>query len=240
MVLKNETQGNYLVVSQSIMHDKALKLFDRGLLVTLMSLPDNWNFTIRGLAVILCDGRDAIAGGLKRLLERGYLVKEQLRDNGQFSDICLRINMTPDLAEDEDESDMPVYEMTKLAESYNEEAPQGSLIEDTPSKKTSLEGSLPENPMPDKPLPEKPSTEMPSTGKPLSGIPTQLNNKESNIQESNNHKSNIQGYESPDGKGAKHGTDSGAGNRADKKGFCREPRSESSHWSKDEIDLYGL
>ena len=239
MVLKNETQGNYLVVSQSIMHDKTLKLFDRGLLVTLMSLPDNWNFTIRGLAVILCDGRDAIAGGLKRLQDRGYLVKEQLRDNGQFSDICLRINMTPDLAEDEDESDMSVYEMTKLAESFNEEAPIRSMSEDTPSD-TSLEESVPAIPMSDKPLPEKPSTEMPLTGKPVSGNPTQLNNKESNIQESNNHKSNTQGYKGPDGKGAKHGTDSGAGNRADKKGFCREPRSESSHWSKDEIDLYGL
>jgi hypothetical protein len=83
------------MVSQNIMHDRRLKLFDRGLLVTLMSLPDNWNFTIKGLASILCDGRDAVSAGLKRLEELGYLVKEQLREDGKFSDICLRINVEP-------------------------------------------------------------------------------------------------------------------------------------------------
>ncbi len=95
MILKNETQGSFVIVSQSIMHDKSLKLFDRGLLITLMSLPDNWNFTINGLVAILSDGRDAIRGGLDRLQEKGYLVKEQLRDDGKFSDNCLRINVIP-------------------------------------------------------------------------------------------------------------------------------------------------
>lgn len=96
MILKNETQGSYLIVSQKIMHDKMLKLFDRGLLVTLMSLPDNWKFSARGLATILCDGRDAITAGLQRLEARGYLVREQLRENGKFSVECLRINLSSD------------------------------------------------------------------------------------------------------------------------------------------------
>ena len=95
MILKNETQGNYLIVSQKIMHDKTLKLFDRGLLITLMSLPDNWKFSARGLAAILCDGRDAITAGLQRLEARGYLVREQLREKGKYSVECLRINLSP-------------------------------------------------------------------------------------------------------------------------------------------------
>lgn len=197
MILKNETQGNFVLVNQCIMHDKSLKMFDRGLLITLMSLPDNWNFTINGLASIISDGRDAIRNGLERLQEKGYLVKEQLREHGKFADICIRINVTP-------------------------------------------KEPLAEKPMTKEPIPEKPSTEMPSTTKPVSGNPTQLNNKESNIQESNNHKSNTQGFKSPDGKGAKYGTDSGAGNRSDKNGFCRGPKAGSPCWSKDEIDLYGL
>ena len=56
MILRNETQGNYVVVSQAIMHDRSLKLFDRGLLVTLISLPNNWHFTVDGLANILLEG----------------------------------------------------------------------------------------------------------------------------------------------------------------------------------------
>ena len=96
MILKNAMQGNYVIVSQYILHDKTLKMFDRGLLITLMSLPDNWNFTINGLASIISDGRDAIRSGLERLQRKGYLVKEQLRENGKFADICIRINVTPD------------------------------------------------------------------------------------------------------------------------------------------------
>ena len=74
MILKNKTQGNFVIVSKSIMHDKSLKLFDRGLLITLMSLPDNWVFNITGLTRILSDGRDAISSGINRLIDQGYLI----------------------------------------------------------------------------------------------------------------------------------------------------------------------
>lgn len=232
MILKNETQGNYLIVSQRIMHDQSLKLFDRGLLVTLMSLPDNWDFTINGLTKILCDGRDAISSGLKRLEESGYLVNEQLRVEGKFSGKCLRINVSPDRRVSNEVSP----DSAVLKEKTMEELISESPVQDGTASKMPVT----ENPMPDKPLPEKPSTEMPSTVKPLSGIPTQLNNKESNIQESNNHKSNTQGYKGPDGKGEKHGTDFGAGNRTDQKRMGRESQTGWPHWSKDEIDLYGL
>lgn len=83
------------MVSQSILHDTSLKLFDRGLLITLMSLPDNWNYTLNGLVTILADGHDAVGAGIERLQEKGYLTKEQLRNKGKFSEICLRINVVP-------------------------------------------------------------------------------------------------------------------------------------------------
>lgn len=232
MILKNETQGNYLIVSQRIMHDQSLKLFDRGLLVTLMSLPDNWDFTINGLTKILCDGRDAISSGLKRLEESGYLVNEQLRVEGKFSGKCLRINVSPDRRVSNGVSP----DAAVLKEKTMEELISESPIQDGNASKMPVT----ENPMPDKPLPEKPSTEMPSTGKPLSGIPTQLNNKESNIQESNNHKSKTQGYKSPDGKGEKHGTDNGTDNGAGTEGTIRHTKNGGFEWTKDEIDLYGL
>ena len=232
MILKNETQGNYLIVSQRIMHDQSLKLFDRGLLVTLMSLPDNWDFTINGLTKILCDGRDAISSGLKRLEESGYLVNEQLRVEGKFSGKCLRINVSPDRRVSNEVSPDAAVLKEKTMEELISECP---VQDGTGSKMPATE-----NPMPDKPLPEKPSTEMPSTGKPLSGIPTQLNNKESNIQESNNYKSNTQGYKGPDEKGEKHGTDNGTDNGAGTEGTIRHTKNGGFEWTKDEIDLYGL
>ena len=116
MILKNKTQGSFVIVSQSIMHDKTLKLFDRGLLITLMSLPDNWVFNVTGLTRILCDGRDALSSGINRLIDHGYLVKEQLRVEGKFSENCLRINVIPE----EPSAEEPITENPSTDKSLSE------------------------------------------------------------------------------------------------------------------------
>lgn len=48
-VLKNKTQGNYVNVYKGIVMDRSLNLKDRGMLLTLLSLPDNWDFTVAEL-----------------------------------------------------------------------------------------------------------------------------------------------------------------------------------------------
>lgn len=267
MILKNKTQGNFVLVNQCIMHDKSLKMFDRGLLITLMSLPDNWNFTINGLASIVSDGRDAIRGGLERLQEKGYLVKEQLRENGKFSDICIRINvepgqlMTEKTVSEEPELEKPMMErstvenpvpektMTKrpLSDNSVSEKPmtERTISKKTISEKPVLEKVISEEPMTEEPVSEKPMTEEPIPEKPMaerpvSDMPTQLNNKESNNKRSNNHKWINQGCLTGNRKGAGHETDNGTGDRADKKKQHHDDGSGSACWSKDEIDLYGL
>ena len=220
MILRNETQGSFVVVSQAIMHDRSLKLFDRGLLVTLISLPNNWHFTVDGLANILSDGRDAIKAGLKRLEAKGYLTIEQLRENGHFAGNCLRINVNPDQA------------MSKepMAEEQKPEEP-GS------DKTMSEEDPLPEMPPTESPLAEIPLAEIPlavnpSPGKPSTGIPTQYKNNKSN-----NHRSNIQGSNNKichisAGKEAANGT---VRRKQD-----HNHGSSDGKWTQDEIDLYGL
>ena len=82
--LINKTQG-YTVVSNVIVKDIRLSLKDRGLLVTILSLPDNWEFSIAGLASIVNDGKDSIRSSVKRLEGLGYLKRIQVRsDSGQF------------------------------------------------------------------------------------------------------------------------------------------------------------
>ena len=81
-ILKNKTQGNYTVVSQNIMRDRNLSLTERGMLLTLLSLPDNWNLTIKGLCQILPDGKDRVSKTLNSLIEKGYITREQNRDGG--------------------------------------------------------------------------------------------------------------------------------------------------------------
>ena len=95
-VLKNKTQGNFVIVSKNIFEDRSLSLRDRGLLATLLSLPDNWHFTINGLATIIPDGKHSITSGIDKLTELGYLTKEQMRtSNGKFGEIIIEVHEKP-------------------------------------------------------------------------------------------------------------------------------------------------
>ena len=76
-VLKNKTQGHYVNVYKDILMNRSLSLRDRGMIVTLLSLPDQWDFTIAGLAAIIPDGKSAIRASIDRLSEAGYLTKNQ-------------------------------------------------------------------------------------------------------------------------------------------------------------------
>lgn len=74
------------MVSKEILKDSRLKLRERGLLITLLSLKDDWDFSIRGLAAILPDGRDAIDKSFKKLIELGYVSIKPVRgENGTFA-----------------------------------------------------------------------------------------------------------------------------------------------------------
>ena len=95
-ILKNKTQGNYTVVSQNIMRDNNLSLTERGMLLTLLSLSDNWNLTIKGLSQILPDGKEKISKTLNSLIEKGYVTREQARgDKGKFDSITLEVHEAP-------------------------------------------------------------------------------------------------------------------------------------------------
>ena len=51
----------------------------KGLLSLILSLPDNWRYSIAGLAAISKEGEEGIASGLRELENAGYLTRKQLR-----------------------------------------------------------------------------------------------------------------------------------------------------------------
>lgn len=65
-VLKNKTQKNFTMISNSVLCDKDLSMKDRGVLCTICSLTDGWEFSIAGLSAIVPDGVDAIRNFLIR------------------------------------------------------------------------------------------------------------------------------------------------------------------------------
>ena len=96
-IYRNKTQ-QFTTVSQNIIRDDRLTLKDLGLLVRLLSLPDNWNFSERGLfAIFTQDGSTSIRTGLKNLERLGYLKREQKREKGKLAQIEWSIYDTPKL-----------------------------------------------------------------------------------------------------------------------------------------------
>ena len=86
-VFRIERTRDYTVMSNHHLRDKALSLKSKGLLSMMLSLPEDWNYTTRGLAKICKEGVDAIGGALRELETAGYIVRHQLRDRqGHISD----------------------------------------------------------------------------------------------------------------------------------------------------------
>ena len=167
-VLKNKTQGNYTMVSQNIMKDKGLSLTERGMLLTLLSLPDNWHLTIKGLCQILPDGRDKIANTLNSLIAKGYLTREQGRtDIGKFGSTDLEVHESPVPCKDA-ESDPDPSDADHAAAVNIPPCPENPDTANTDTVKPYTG-----NPNPEKPCPEK---------------PTQYNTYISSSHKENNHR----------------------------------------------------
>ena len=86
-VYRVERTRDYTVMSNHHLKDTNLSLKAKGLLSLMLSLPDDWNFNMRGLSSICKEGLEAIGSALKELEKAGYMVRNQLRGaNGRITD----------------------------------------------------------------------------------------------------------------------------------------------------------
>jgi len=81
-VCRVEKNKNYTTMSNYHLRDPNLSNKARGLLSTMLSLPESWDYTTRGLAKICKDGVDGITAQLKELEQYGYLIRRRIRDSG--------------------------------------------------------------------------------------------------------------------------------------------------------------
>ena len=87
-VFRIEKTRDYTVMSNHHLRGMSLSLKAKGLLSLMLSLPENWDYTMKGLARICKDGIDSISGGIRELEEHGYLIRERVRGaNGQLGSI---------------------------------------------------------------------------------------------------------------------------------------------------------
>ena len=99
-VFRVEKTKDFTVMSNHHLRNTELSLKAKGLLSLMLSLPEDWDYTTKGLAHICKDGVDSITTALKELERHGYLTRQRLRyENGQLGDIEYAIHEKPVTAE---------------------------------------------------------------------------------------------------------------------------------------------
>lgn len=95
-VIRIHKTENYTVMSNFHFKEKGLSLKAKGLLSLMLSLPDDWNYSISGLVKLSKDGKDSVMSALTELEKHGYLLRERVTNSkGQFSGVEYNIYEQP-------------------------------------------------------------------------------------------------------------------------------------------------
>ena len=155
-IFRVKKTGNYTVMSNHHFKNRNLSLRAKGLLSLMLSLPDDWDYSVEGLVTLSKDGRDAVRSTLKELEEAGYLViTQEQAENGQYRKVNYDIYEKPMLQKMSDSPTCPNAESLEKSEFSKKE------------------------------MSDSPYAVCPTSVEPTSGKPTQLNTKESNTKKSN-------------------------------------------------------
>lgn len=141
-------------VQNSIIWDKTLSTSARFSLIAMLSLPDSWDYSVRGMAVMLNVSKDTMSKYIKELETAGYLKRKQIKcEGGRFSGTQYILTDTPgdfgeetpcpnfsDTAEDDIASPCP-----------NFSAPEKPAPEKSPQKKRNKEKNTTEEKPPKAP-----------------------------------------------------------------------------------------
>ena len=85
-VFRIDKTRDYTVMSNYHLRDERLSLKAKGLLSQMLSLPENWDYTLSGLSHINRESKDAIRSAVNELEKAGYVERRQTTDaQGKFS-----------------------------------------------------------------------------------------------------------------------------------------------------------
>lgn len=80
-VFRVEKNKNYTTISNHHLQDRNLSLKAKGLLTLILSLPPDWDMTLKGLVSLSGDGVDSVRSGIQELEKAGYLRRSRSRNN---------------------------------------------------------------------------------------------------------------------------------------------------------------
>lgn len=116
-VFRINKNKNYTAISNYHLQDMNLSLKAKGLLSLMLSLPSNWDYSVRGLSEICKETKDTINGILNELEKNNYLVRNRIYKNGKIIEWEYNIYETNDLYpknQDIENQDIGFYDNNKI------------------------------------------------------------------------------------------------------------------------------
>ena len=155
-VFRIDKTRDYTVMSNHHLRNTGLSLKAKGLLSLMLSLPEEWDYTTKGLAHICKDGVDSICAGVRELEEHGYVIRERVRnENGQLGAIEYTILEQPIEPSPKQENPVqvnPVLDNPVLGKPEQENPAQLNIdISSNYESKKDLSITEPSNPIPSNP-----------------------------------------------------------------------------------------
>lgn len=87
-IMRIHKTKNFTIMSNRHFQEKKMSLKAKGLLSLMLSLPDDWNYSINGLVTLSKDGKDSVMSALAELEKFGYLRRTRVtNDKGQFAGV---------------------------------------------------------------------------------------------------------------------------------------------------------
>lgn len=186
MVCRIEKTKNYTVMSNHHLTNGRLSLKAKGLLSLMLSLPEEWDYTIKGLATICKEGVDSIGAAIKELEDENYVTRNRVRDaRGRLLGTEYVIHEVPtDIESLENRDFSPKRENPVLDENVNSD--NDCEVENSPKRENPVLDKSPKRDFPrlDNPRQEKPVQENPvqsNTNILNTNINKILNNKNNSI-----------------------------------------------------------
>lgn len=122
-IMRVHKTSNFTVMSNYHFKEKKMSLKAKGLLSLMLSLPDDWDYSISGLATLSKDGKDSVMSALGELEKFGYLNRQRLvNDKGQFAGIEYNIYEEPQ--RENPNAANPILEKEKAENPNAEKRPQ--------------------------------------------------------------------------------------------------------------------
>lgn len=78
--IKTIKNSNYTTIDNTVSKDIKLSLKAKGLLLVIMSLPNDWDFSINGISMICKEGRDSIYSAINELIDNGYCSRIKIKN----------------------------------------------------------------------------------------------------------------------------------------------------------------